>query len=188
MTRQEQKEELESYCIWTEVEIKHFHAAFLAHYHILNSMINDALKLMDDNMPRLAYFLYTEYLHTIYTEMCLTTECMFKAIMEANGYDQKGIVSRKHNLLLLFDEVSNINDEKAKAICCIMGRHRLFLEQLSKDNVFVNSRYMESDPVKLQDNLVHLWSLLSDIDKIAFEFFESGDLISIVYPDSMVDE
>lgn len=187
MTRQEQREEFESYFIWTEDAIKHFHAAFLAHYHILNTTINGALKLMDENMPRLAYFLYTEYLYSVYTEICLTTECLFKAIMESNGFDQKTIMSKKHNLLALLNEVSSIKDEKAKAICGIMEKHRVFLEQLSKDNVFVNARYMESDPAKLQENLESLWSLLSDIDKIAFEFFDSGKLISIVYPDSMVD-
>lgn len=183
MTRKEQKEELESFFIWQEDSIKHFHAAFLAHYHILNTMINGAVKCMEDNMPRVAYFLYTEYLYSLYSEMCLTTECLLKAIIESEGIAPQ----KTHQLHELLDVVAGINSEDAKAICSILSKHRNYLESLSKENMFVNARYMEADSGQLQDGLNALWELLNDIDTVAYEYFEAGKLLSIVYPDSMVD-
>ncbi len=187
MNRKEQLEQLKSSFPWQEDSITHYHAAFLAHYHIMNTLVDEAAKSLDDNMPRLAYFLYTEYLYSFYSEMCLIIECLFKALMERNGYKLKDIKQKKHNITDLLDEVSNIEDNETKSICKVLLKHENLIKRLSSDHVFVRARYMEMDCMKLHDELDRIWGLLIDIDHIAYEFFAAGNLLNIVYPDSMVD-
>lgn len=185
MTRSEQKEELKSLCIWTEESIVNYHASFLAHYHILNTLIYMAINVMNEDLARVAYFRFTEYLYSIYSEFCLTIECMLKALLERNGYTISEIRKKGHSLNDLYSELLLINDDDTKQMCGMLGLHKDTLATYSTDNVFVNSRYMSISPEMLYGGIDSMWELLEIIDDIAHKFFDAGNLISILYPDTV---
>ena len=154
---------------------------------MLNTMIWKAVHILEENMPRLAYYLHTEYLYLIYSELCLTIECLIKHMLDDNGYDNEVIRRKGHDLIELLKELAKLNDEKSKGIYGALSKHDILIEELSNTKMFINARYMDIDPDLLRDKLSDLWSLLIDVDKIAEKFYEGGELLNLVYPDSMVD-
>ena len=102
MNRQEQFEELENTFTY-EPDLNHFEIAFMAHYKLLDKLIDNAAKEMKAGIrslaPRAAYAEYYENICLIYTKLCIVLECMCKMFLAKHGYGEFTIKKLGHNLI-----------------------------------------------------------------------------------------
>ena len=111
--RNKQFEIVEGLFTWYDDIMNHYEASFWVHYHILDRIINIWIEEVENNsdIPRVMYFVNTEYMSMVLCELLLTVETLFKAELVKAGFEEKlffcprkEIVNQrlKHNLTLLF--------------------------------------------------------------------------------------
>jgi len=183
MKREEQFEILKSLCAWDEESVGHFKIAFLAHYQLLNTIIDKcAERFKRIEIPRVDYFIYKEYVYLIYAQLCIVIECLCKALLEDRGYTEEAIIKLKHSLTKLIEEVGKNNQPREQSIYTILSKYAELINYLDSENMFVNARYMTyKDLVSLE----HINMVEDHIDSIYCQYYKNFDIASIVYPDSM---
>lgn len=188
MNRQEQIEELESTFTY-EPDLNHFEIAFMAHYKLLDKLIDNAAKEMREGMkglaPRVAYAEYYENICLIYSQLCIVFECMCKMFLAKHGYGEHTIKKLGHNLIALLDELDKINDVQVNRVFKIMCNHKNVLKFLADNNVFVDVRYMEADINVSLEHINIVKALIVDIDLIYSDLYSNFDLEQNVYPSTM---
>lgn len=188
MTREEQYEIL-SNTFALELDLHHYEIAFRAHYKLLNELIEisaEHMKVIE--LPRVEYARYYEYVCLIYSQVCITVECLLKALLIKNGENEKDIRKNNHNLVKLLEAIGALAEDKCKIIYSLLIRHKAVLELLTVNNMFVDTRYMQSKDCIAVEHINIIWNLIKDIDKAYYEMYKDFNIINNVYPDSMVDE
>lgn len=185
MKRNEQFEILEDLFTWDIEEVGHFTTAFLAHYQLLDDMLEKcAERFRHINTPRVDYLLYKEHIYVIYSELCVTLETLMKSLLEEN-YNETVIRQKGHNLNSLLNELDNLDNEKTKNIRTILKNHQDIIDYFVSNNIFVDTRYMtfKEDVSLLHINKIK--DLIIDLDFIYEKYYKNIDWESIVYPDTM---
>ncbi len=187
MTRNEQFEIYDKMGIWREPEIKHFILAFNSHYKILNQMLDYcAIECSDMSWPRITYLYYTQYLYMIYSQLCITIECLMKSLLEESGYDDEKIIRFGHNLNKLLLEIATIKNLKAEYISNVLTKEMDMITYLSENSVFIKARYQEDfegenheyQSIKSFDEIK---SLILTIDDIFDKYYKHDGWFSVVY-------
>ena len=188
MNRQEQFEELENTFTY-EPDLNHFEIAFMAHYKLLDKLIDNAAEEMKKGIrnlaPRVAYAEYYESVCLIYSQLCIVFECMCKMLLAKHGYGEFAIKKLGHNLIALLDELDKINDKQVNRIFKIMSNHTKVLKFLADNNVFVDVRYMETNVDVSVKHINIVKALIVDIDLIYSDLYSNFDLEQNVYPSTM---
>lgn len=188
MNREEQFEILSDMFTY-ELDLNHYEIAFRAHYRMLNTLLDFSAEQMKEiDMPRVAYSKYYENVCLIFSQICLTVECMLKAILVNNGYSEEMIKKKNHNLLCLLDDIKSIDNDKIKMIYDRLHKHTALLKLFTQNKVFIDTRYMECETDMAVEHINIIWPLVLDIDEIYYEMYKDFNFINNVYPDSMVDD
>lgn len=188
MSRQEQFEELENTFTY-EPDLNHFEIAFMAHYKLLDKLIDNAAEEMKKGIrnlaPRVAYAEYYENVCLIYSQLCIVFECLCKMILAKHGYGEVNIKKLGHNLIALLDELDNINDAQVKKVFKTMCKHKDVLKFLADNNIFVDLRYMEVNIEVSVEHINIVKGLISDLDLVYSDLYKDFDIEQNVYPSTM---
>ena len=186
MKREEQFEVLENLFTWTEESVGHFKIAFYAHYQLLNELLdNCAERFRTIGIPRVDYFIYKEYVYTIYSQLSIVIECLCKDLLEDNGYTEAAIIGLGHCLKKLVDEIGKINQPKERNIYSILSKHDSLIDYFDSEKIFVNARYMTYKEDVSLEHINKIKSIILDVDEIYNKHFKNFDIASLVYPESM---
>lgn len=188
MNRQEQFEELENTFTY-DPDLNHFEIAFMAHYKLLDKLIDNAAKEMKAGIrslaPRVAYAEYYENICLIYTQLCIVLECMCKMFLAKHGYGELTIKKLGHNLIALLDELEKINDAQVNRVFKIMCNHKGVLRFLADNNIFIDVRYMVTNIDVSVEHINIVKTLIVDLDSIYSDLYSNFDLEQNVYPSTM---
>ena len=187
MTREEQFEQFE-YFFTYEPDLNHFEIAFMAHYKMLDNMIEYAAQQVIADMkkyaPRAAYAEFYENTSMIYSQLCITIECLLKMVLHKSGYEDNKLKTLGHKLCNLYDELIKGGSAEACYVYGVLSKHKQILNYLS-DNIFVNSRYMLVDSEMAVEHMNKIWDIILALDEIYKRLYSNFDLENNVYPDSM---
>ncbi len=114
---------------------------------------------------------------------------MFHEAASAGGliFTMVRMVYDLHNLPDMIKEIEELPlDDTEQKVFAKLERHKDFLNQIVRDKIFVNSRYMDLPPDYIQTEFDRFWELLIDVDEIAVLYFKVNELVHVVYPDSML--
>lgn len=190
MNRDQQFKNMEGLLTWYDDIMSHYEAAFWVHYQMLNNDIeiwNKAI-INDNNPPRVIYFINTEYMSMVYSELLITIETLFKAELSRL---EKGAIKFTHKLIELMDEMLVTNDER-----CISIRNKFsdcidILSETDDRNAFVNLRYVDYDRFILDsETATKIKKLINRIDEVYTEYYFDFDIARLLYlgmEDSMGD-
>lgn len=169
-------EKLEDLVIWEEPDASNYFNAFLSNYRVLDCML-EKMNLDFDSieLPRVAYFIYTQDISLIYAQLSITIECLLKMIIFENGYS----VKRTHKLVELLEEVGKLNDNTAKEISKMLGEVREVLSFFDDENIFVNYRYGNNRDVL--EPIGTLKEIIGVLDNIYEHHFEKFNFIDLTY-------
>lgn len=186
MNREQQFEVFKDLFTWEEEFLGHYKFSFMAHYRILNDMLNNcAERFKTIGIPRVDYFLYTEYVYLIYSELGIVLECLFKSLLEESGYNDSSIRKSGHDLTALLQELSACASPKNHDVYNSLCEHKNIMEYYKNEKVFVDARYMEHKEDVALFHLEKIWPLILEIDSIYKKYYATLNIVDLVYPSSM---
>ncbi len=164
MDRYKQFECLEGTFTWYDEIMSKYEAALWVHYRMLCKMIDiwiDEVK-RNEEPPRVMYFIHTEYMSMVLSELLLTVEILLKAEVVRAGCPEHEL--RNHTLLYLLDKLTSFDSDRCVSISKLFDSCRCFFDMMDKNNTFVNVRYIDYDKVILDSDVVF------DIRRYSFGF------------------
>ncbi len=147
MEREKQFQSVEGLITWYDEIMNHYEAAFWIHYRMLNEAIKTWVKEVDDNsdLPRVMYFVHTEYMSMVFSEMLLTIEVLFKAELTRCKTNKR----YGHCIVPMLDEMMTTDDNRCNSIAKEFEKFREVFDKTDSNKSFVNVRYIDYDKVML---------------------------------------
>ena len=185
--RDKQFENVEGLFTWYDDIMSNYEAAFWVHYRILCRVIEVWIEEVKNNsdIPRVTYFVNTEYMSMVLCELLLTIETLFKAELSRAG----GEVNKTHRMIELMDKMVLSGNDRCATISEKFDFCRDFLSRTDADNAFVNVRYLDSRKVILDSEVASdIKKLVIALDEVYKEFYSDFSISKLLYLGMMFDE
>ncbi len=185
--RDKQFENVEDLFTWYDDIMSNYEAAFWVHYRILCHVIEVWIEEVKSNndIPRVTYFVNTEYMSMVLCELLLTVETLFKAELSRIGQG----VNKNHKLIELMDSMTLSGNDRCVAISARFASCRDFLSITDDNNAFVNTRYLDSRKVLLDSDVAsEIKKLVIVLDEVYSEFYSDFNISKLLYLGMMFDE
>lgn len=180
-THKEILEDLENLFVWEEPAASNFFNAFISNYRLLDILIYRIHELVkEEELPRVAYFKYTQNLSLVYAQLSITIECLLKMLISEANHK----VEYTHKLLELIDEALLIDNEKAKEICVLLLKQKDTLQYFDDNRVFINYRY--ADNQNILEPVEKIKDLILVVDDIFKKYYVGFDYIDLTYGSMLV--
>lgn len=179
--RKKQFENVEGLLTWYDEIMSNYEAAFWIHYHMLNRDIEVWVEMVRENseIPRVTYFVNTEYMSMVFCELLIAVETLFKAEITRCGINPR---ASGHKIIKLMDQLKLIGEDRGKQISQKFEGCRDIFAKTDDINAFANMRYIEYDHTMLNDDsALEIRKVVMILDEVYSEFYSNFDIEKLLY-------
>lgn len=187
INRDEQFEQVEGLFTWYDEIVSTYEAAFWVHYRILNKHIETWMAAINDEdiMPRVLYFVNTEYMSMVFTELLLNLEVLFKAELVRAGFskqDLRNVSHGGHGLADLLDKMENAKDDRCKQIGKMFDNCIDIIKRADDKKAFINARYIDWEKYQPDmDSASEIKKIVKALDNVYKGYYGSFDIEHLLY-------
>jgi hypothetical protein len=183
MDRNKQFQNVEELGIWYDEIINIYEAAFWIHYRFLNKEIENWVDAVNDEdlMPRVIYFVNTEHMSIVLSELLLTIEVLLKAELVRYGLRKTEVTNGGHGIIGLLDRMKSA-DKRCLEISKMFEQYRDELAKADNGKAFVNTRYIDWEKYQLNDESAFIIKeLVIILDNVYERFYGDFDIERLLY-------
>lgn len=187
INRDEQFNKVDGLFTWYDEIINIYEAAFWVHYRILNNHIETWISAISDEdiMPRMLYFVNTEYMSMVFAELLLTLEVLFKAELIRSGLgitDVKNVSHGGHGIIDLLNKMDEVKDDRCNHIAKMFDNCKKDLKYADDKKVFVYARYIDWDRFQLDEqSALIIKKIVKVLDKVYMDYYEFINIEHLLY-------